>query len=77
MFDDVKVLLFQNIPIGNKFVTVANNKIVVWTKIHNQVQFYSGESDDGYTPFAPNAITVFDGFPGVFHGNEEVAELNI
>lgn len=77
MFNDVKVLLFQNIPVGNKFVTVANNKIVVWTKIHNQVQYYSGDADDGYTCPAPNAITVFDGFPGVFQGNTEVAELNI
>ncbi len=76
MFDSVKVLQFRNIPIGNKFATEANRKIVVWIKIAEHVQRYEKDADDEWAPYAPNAVSVFDGFSATFEPTTEVAEIN-
>jgi hypothetical protein len=76
MFNDVKVVLFRNIPVGNKFATEADGKIVVWIKIDNQFRHYESNAGDQWAPYAPNAVSVFDGFPATFELTSEVAEIN-
>jgi hypothetical protein len=55
--EDIDILNFENVLIGDKFATIANAKIVVWTKIRDGLKFFEGESDDGYTCPVENAIT--------------------
>lgn len=76
MFDNVKTVQFRNISVGNKFVTEANGKIVVWIKLSEHVQRYEKDAGDEWAPYAPNAVSVFDGFSATFEPTTEVAEIN-
>ena len=68
---------FSKIKPGQKFATVANGVIAVWTKIYDgEPVFKAGDTDDGYTCRMPNAITD-TGFPAVFNVSCMVCPVDI
>lgn len=60
---------FQEIPVFDKFATVANGRIVVWRKLTDKINYLVGEDPNCmYTPPQPNAVTD-TGFPATFRYN--------
>ena len=69
--DEIQPVLFIEMKVGEKFATVANRKIVVWTKIRDGRKFLQGQTDDGWTCPVENAITD-TGFSAVFEDSTYV-----
>lgn len=73
--EDALEVKFCDLYEGQKFATVANNRVVVWTKIYEgDPVFKAGDTDDGYTCPMATAISD-DGFPAVFRGDDAVCPV--
>lgn len=67
--------LFSHIKAGQKFATVANNAVVIWSKVYDGDPVYkSGDTDDGYTCPIPNVISDC-GFSAVFYDETTVCPV--
>ena len=70
--DVLSSVTFKDIKVFDKFSTVANNKIVVWRKLCDKINYLHGEDPNcDYTCPQPNAITE-TGFPATFNPNCKV-----
>ena len=66
---------FSDIKELDKFATIANNRIVVWRKIKDKLDYLIGDDpDDYYTCPQPNAVTD-TGFPACFKPYADVFKV--
>ncbi len=78
--EDQKIILssvkFEEINTLDKFATVANNRMVIWRKLHNEERYLHGEDpSDTFTCPQPNAVTD-TGFPACFCKKDEVFKVD-
>ena len=68
---EAKTVQFDSLKVGSVFVTFANQRAVVWTKIKEYE-----EGEDEWTCPEATAISIFDGFPAAIRGTNEVIRVH-